>query len=65
MRVQIHSAGVSRDGSSWDVLLQSWEGECVVYRTGLHEYKARACADLVNSLEDPWLVDGLVQEGVQ
>lgn len=64
---RVHSADYVWDNLSKLFIVLLWfnDSEFVEYRSFPDGARTRACVDAVNSLNDPWLVDGLVQEGVQ
>lgn len=62
---QIHSADMVWDNveKQFHVQLQFWDGEYIHYRSFPDGARSRACLAAIESLVDPWLVNGLVQEG--
>lgn len=62
---QIHSADIVWDNpeKQFHVQLQFMDGEYVHFRSFPDYKRTSACLTAIESLRDPWLVDGFVQEG--
>lgn len=62
---QIHSADIVWDNAEkqFHVQLQFTDGEYVHFRSFPDNQRTGACLAAIESLSDPWLVDGFVQEG--